>query len=181
MKAKLLSQRIPKCQRLMQPSPLQKPFEIPKELLRETEEVSEEMSSPAPSRVNMIAKYIAHTVPNTRRKYILPILEKLKVVNYMFNDMNEFQKDGEAEYPRKGFDLISYLMRNEKAGVHPPIGFNTYLKGILAKLKKPSSSRTPESKPNKVTTAERLRKLSNHESSPETSESQSIKWTKWKD
>ncbi|GFU26632.1 uncharacterized protein NPIL_138781 [Nephila pilipes] len=37
MKAKLLSHWIPKYQHLMQPSPPPKPFEIPKELLQETE------------------------------------------------------------------------------------------------------------------------------------------------
>ncbi|GBO36463.1 hypothetical protein AVEN_216191-1 [Araneus ventricosus] len=37
MKARLLSHWIPKYQHLMQPSPLPKPFEIPKELLQGTE------------------------------------------------------------------------------------------------------------------------------------------------
>ncbi|GIY63401.1 uncharacterized protein CEXT_148621 [Caerostris extrusa] len=49
----------------MQPS--QKPFVIPKELLQ-TDALHEEISSPVPSRMNMIAKYIAYTVPKTRKK-----------------------------------------------------------------------------------------------------------------
>ncbi|GFY68638.1 uncharacterized protein TNIN_142601, partial [Trichonephila inaurata madagascariensis] len=59
-KDKLLSHWIPKYQRLMRPPPPQKPFEIPKELLQETE-AEQEISSPAPSKLNMIAKYIAYT------------------------------------------------------------------------------------------------------------------------
>ncbi|GFY45646.1 uncharacterized protein TNIN_204381 [Trichonephila inaurata madagascariensis] len=54
-KAKLLPHWIPKYQRLMQQPPPQKPFEIPNELLQETE-VEQEISSPAPSKFNMIAK-----------------------------------------------------------------------------------------------------------------------------
>ncbi|GFW03035.1 uncharacterized protein TNCV_156551 [Trichonephila clavipes] len=130
MKAKLLSHWVPKYQRLMQPPPPQKPFEIPKELLQETE-AEQEISSPAPSKLNMIAKYIAYTIPKTRKKYILPILEKLREVNYMFNDMNELQRNEKTEYRSNGIDLFSYLMRNEKTVSHPPTGFNTFLQGIL--------------------------------------------------
>ncbi|GIY70271.1 hypothetical protein CDAR_248021 [Caerostris darwini] len=93
VKAKLLSHWIPKYQRVMQPSPPQKPFVIPKELLQ-TDALHEEISSPVPSRMNMIAKYIAYTVPKTRKKYILPILERLRESNYTFNELNELEKDG---------------------------------------------------------------------------------------
>ncbi|GBM36458.1 hypothetical protein AVEN_234836-1 [Araneus ventricosus] len=74
MKARLLSHWIPKYQRLMQPSPPAKPFEIPKELLQETEVEQEEKPTALFSRKNMIAKYIAYTIPKTRKKYIIPIL-----------------------------------------------------------------------------------------------------------
>ncbi|GFQ65888.1 uncharacterized protein TNCT_203901 [Trichonephila clavata] len=206
VKAKLLSHWIPKYQRLMQPPPPQKPFEIPKELLQETE-AEQEISSPAPSKLNMIAKYIAYTIPKTRKKYILPILEKLREVNYMFNDMNELQRNGKIEYRSNGIDLFSYLMRNEKAVSHPPTGFNTFLQGILDaniplgwignkyvkdmlllsqmdpkwKERESSSAITPESTRAKKLTAERLRKLSNGENAPEASETRPKKWTTWKD
>ncbi|GFR34186.1 uncharacterized protein TNCT_592821 [Trichonephila clavata] len=60
VKAKLLSHWIPKYQRLMQPPPPQEPFEIPKELLQETE-AEQEISSPAPSKLNMIVQNILLT------------------------------------------------------------------------------------------------------------------------
>ncbi|GBO42845.1 hypothetical protein AVEN_73530-1 [Araneus ventricosus] len=131
-----------------------------------------------------------------RKKYILPVLEKLKEVNYSFNDMNELQKDGKTEYRSNGIDLFSYLMRNEKANAHPPPGFNTFLQGILkAKICEiPVASLTIGFETERAKFAEntriqtlesdnrgRLCKLSNRESSPETSETQSIKWTNWKD
>ncbi|GFW14532.1 uncharacterized protein TNCV_2358561 [Trichonephila clavipes] len=129
MKAKLLSHWILKYQRLMQLPPPQ-PFEIPKELLPETE-ADQEISSPATSKLNMIAKYIAYTVPKTRKKYILPFLEKLREVNYRFNDMKQLQRNEKTEYRSNGIDLFSYLMRNEKTVGHSPTGFNTFLQGIL--------------------------------------------------
>ncbi|GFS30285.1 uncharacterized protein TNIN_120801 [Trichonephila inaurata madagascariensis] len=113
----------------MQLPPPQKPFDIPKELFQETE-AEQEISSPAP-KLNMIAKYIAYTIPKTRKKYILSILEKLIEVNYMFNDMKELQRNENTEYRSDGIDLFSYLMRNEKAVGRPSIGFNTFLQGIL--------------------------------------------------
>ncbi|GIY02175.1 uncharacterized protein CDAR_115721 [Caerostris darwini] len=89
VQAKLLSHLIPKYQRLIQPS-LQKAFEI----LKETEEgFHEEISSPAPSTTNRIAKSIAYTVPKKRKKCIIPILEKLREINYTFHETNELQKD----------------------------------------------------------------------------------------
>ncbi|GIY91703.1 hypothetical protein CEXT_518071 [Caerostris extrusa] len=51
----------------MQPPPPQQPFVIPKELLQETDALHEEISSPLPSRMNINAKYIAYTVPKTRK------------------------------------------------------------------------------------------------------------------
>ncbi|GFW01590.1 uncharacterized protein TNCV_4085051 [Trichonephila clavipes] len=111
MKAKLLSHWIPQYLRLMQPPPPQKPFEIPKEFLQETE-AEQEICLPAPSKMNMIAKYIAYTIPKTRKKYILPILENVREVNDMFNDM--MQRNEKTEYRSNGIDLFRYLMRNEK-------------------------------------------------------------------
>ncbi|GBO33619.1 hypothetical protein AVEN_102719-1 [Araneus ventricosus] len=132
MKAKLLSHWIPKYQRLMQPSPPSKRFEIPKELLQETEvEQEEKTHSPLISRTHMIAKFISYTIPKTRKKYIIPILEKLRDANYIFNDMNELEKDGKTEYRSNGIDLFSYLMRNERDNRPPPLGFHTFLEGIL--------------------------------------------------
>ncbi|GIY30402.1 uncharacterized protein CEXT_323601 [Caerostris extrusa] len=95
----------------MPPPLLQKPFEIPKEILLKTETLNEKISSPAPSRMNMIAKHISYTIP---KKYILPILERLRETNYVFNEMNELEKDGKTEYRRNGIDLFNY-MRNERA------------------------------------------------------------------
>ncbi|GIY72696.1 uncharacterized protein CDAR_67571 [Caerostris darwini] len=115
----------------MQPSIPQKPFVIPKELLQ-TDALQEEISSPVPSRMNMIAKYIAYTVPKTRKKYILPILERLRESNYTFNELNELEKDGKTEYRSNGIDLFNYLMRNEIDHRKPPVGFNTFMQRILA-------------------------------------------------
>ncbi|GBM64705.1 hypothetical protein AVEN_175200-1 [Araneus ventricosus] len=79
----------------------------------------------------MIAKYIAYAIPKTRKKYIIPILEKLRDVNYTFNDMNEFQKYGKTEYRSNVIDLFSHLMRNDRADSQPPPSFHTFLQGIL--------------------------------------------------
>ncbi|GBM03063.1 hypothetical protein AVEN_14570-1 [Araneus ventricosus] len=128
--------------------------------------MQEEISSPAPSRVNMIAKY---TVPKSGKKYIftIPILEKLREVNYTFNEMNELQKDGKSEYRSNGIDLFSYLKRNERAGGQPPPVLISSCKGFLLllsqtdpKRKEPTSPRTSkEFRSKKFTTAERLEKL----------------------
>ncbi|GFQ85002.1 uncharacterized protein TNCT_1881 [Trichonephila clavata] len=157
VKAKLLSHWIPKYQRLMQPPPPQKPFEIPKELLQETE-AEQEISSPAPSKLNMIAKYIAYTIPKTRKKYILPILEKLREgildANIPLGWIgNKYVKD---------MLLLSQMDPKWKE-------------------RESSSAITPESTRAKKLTAERLRKLSNGENAPEASETLPKKWTTWKD
>ncbi|GIX71539.1 uncharacterized protein CDAR_81251 [Caerostris darwini] len=200
VKAKLLSHWIPQYQRLAQPPPFHKPFEIPKELLQETE-----ISSPVPSRMNMIAKYIAYAVPKTRKNYILPILEKLRETNYTFNKIKELEKDGKTEYRSNGIDLFSNLIRNERIDRKPPIGFNTFMQGMLAanipiqrignkylkeqlilsqldpKLKEASSPRTQESKTKKRITSKKSRMLSSRENSPDMSETRPINWTSWKD
>ncbi|GIX84027.1 uncharacterized protein CDAR_270401 [Caerostris darwini] len=198
VKAKL-SHWIPKYQRAMQPPP-QKPFVIPKELLQ-THALHEEISSPVPSRMNMIAKYIAYTVPKTRKNIFYPFW-KGSESNYT---LNELEKDGKTEYRSNGIDLFSYLMRNERADRKPPVGFNTFMQGILAtnisiqwignkyvkdrlilsqldpKLSELSSPRTSASKPKKRTTSEKSRTLSSRESSPHMSETQPLKWRNWKD
>ncbi|GBM57722.1 hypothetical protein AVEN_222563-1 [Araneus ventricosus] len=79
MKAKLLSHWIPKYQRLMHPPPPPKPFEIPTELLQETEVEKVETPPSLISGTNTIAKYVAYAIPKTRNKYILPILENLEM------------------------------------------------------------------------------------------------------
>ncbi|GBM56902.1 hypothetical protein AVEN_227392-1 [Araneus ventricosus] len=131
MKAKLLSHWIPKYQRLMQPPPPTKPFEIPKELLQETEVEQEEKPTALFSMKNMIAKFIAYTIAKTRKKYIILIWEKLRDVNYTFNDMSELQKDWKTEYKSNVIDLFSYFMRNERPDSKPPLGFHTFLQRIL--------------------------------------------------
>ncbi|GFW57064.1 uncharacterized protein TNCV_3473471 [Trichonephila clavipes] len=115
----------------MQPPPPPKPFEIPEELLQETEVEQEQTPSPMISMTNMIAKFIAYTISKSRKKYIIPILEKLRDVNYTFNEMNELQKDGKTEYRSNGIDLCSYLMRNERDNRNAPPGFQTFFQGIL--------------------------------------------------
>ncbi|GFU66990.1 hypothetical protein TNCV_1390761 [Trichonephila clavipes] len=95
----------------------------------------------------------------------------------------------------------------KKTVSHPPTGFNTFLQGILdaniplgwignkyvrdmllltngSKWKeRESSSVAPSdsSKPKTLTTAERLRKLSNGENLLEATETRPKKWTSWKD
>ncbi|GFQ91586.1 uncharacterized protein TNCT_577511 [Trichonephila clavata] len=65
VKAKLLSDLIPKYQKAMQPPPPPKPFEIPPELLTESE-LSLTNIPEVPSRINIIAKYIGYSIPKTR-------------------------------------------------------------------------------------------------------------------
>ncbi|GFX64849.1 uncharacterized protein TNCV_4193441 [Trichonephila clavipes] len=126
VKAKLLSHWIPKYQRLIQSPTFPKPFEILKELLQETEVEQEQTLPPMISMANMIAKFIAYTIPKSRKKHIIPILEKLRDVNYTFNEMNELQKDWKTEYRSNGIDLFSYLMRNERDIGNPPRAFHTF-------------------------------------------------------
>ncbi|GFX40266.1 uncharacterized transposon-derived protein F54H12.3 [Trichonephila clavipes] len=122
IKAKLLSDLIPKYQRVMQPPPPPKPFEIPPELLTEPE-LPLTNKSEVPLRINILAKYIGYAIPKTRKKYILPILETLKDANYTFNDKNEFEVDGKPEYRSNVVDLFSYMMKNDQRVLTPPTGF----------------------------------------------------------
>ncbi|GFU97752.1 putative uncharacterized transposon-derived protein F54H12.3 [Trichonephila clavipes] len=122
IKAKLLSDLIPKYQRVMQPPPPPKPFEIPPELLTEPE-LPLTNKSEVPLRINILAKYIGYAIPKTRKKYILPILETLKDANYTFNDKNEFEVDGKAEYRSNVVDLFTYMMKNDQRVLTPPTGF----------------------------------------------------------
>ncbi|GFU35602.1 uncharacterized protein NPIL_431721 [Nephila pilipes] len=41
------------------------------------------------------------------------------------------QKDGKTEYRSNGIDLFSYLMKNERDNRPPPLGFHTFLQGLL--------------------------------------------------
>ncbi|GFR30117.1 uncharacterized protein TNCT_379591 [Trichonephila clavata] len=67
IKAKLLSDLIPKYQRVMQPPPPPKPFEIPPELLTEPELPLTNIPE-VPSRISIMAKYIGYSIPKTRKK-----------------------------------------------------------------------------------------------------------------
>ncbi|GFV28547.1 uncharacterized protein TNCV_3984981 [Trichonephila clavipes] len=122
IKAKLLSDLIPKYQRVMQPPPPPKPFEIPPELLTEPELPLTNIPE-VPLRINIMATYIRYAIPKTRKKYILSILETLKGANYTFNDKNEFEVDGKPEYRSNVVDLFSYMMKNDQRVLTPPTGF----------------------------------------------------------
>ncbi|GFX69195.1 uncharacterized protein TNCV_3563711 [Trichonephila clavipes] len=122
IKAKLLSYLIPKYQRVMQPPPPLKPFEIPPELLTEPK-LPLTNKPEVPLRINILAKYIGYAISKTRKKYILPILGTLKNANYTFNDKNEFEVDSKPEYCSNVVDLYSYMMKNDQRVLTPPTGF----------------------------------------------------------
>lgn len=130
LRGKLLSQLIPKYQRSMQPK---KQFEFPAELkniMEPPEEMKQE--SAAVSITPMIAKYLSHAVPKSRKKYILPILESLKNANYVFNDMGELEVDGKPQHRSNAIDLFSYVMRDLRSTEIPPKGYQQFLRGIYA-------------------------------------------------
>ncbi|GFX60957.1 uncharacterized protein TNCV_1897171 [Trichonephila clavipes] len=83
-----------------------------------------------PQRINMLAKYIGYVVPKVQKKYILPILEKLKDANYTFNDKNELEINGKPEYRSNAIDLFSYIMKNDRSVLTPPKGFNKFFTAI---------------------------------------------------
>ncbi|GFR01053.1 uncharacterized protein TNCT_16661 [Trichonephila clavata] len=130
VKAKLLSDLIPKYHRAMKPTQSTTPFEIPSELLAESE-LPNEKPLEIPLKLNMMAKYIGYAVPKTQRKFILPILEKLRNANYTFNDQIELEVNGKPQYRSNVIDLFSYLMKNERTNVTPPIGFTKFFEAIL--------------------------------------------------
>ncbi|GFV83640.1 uncharacterized protein TNCV_3612141 [Trichonephila clavipes] len=105
--------------------------------------------------------------------------------------MNELQKDGKIEYRSNGIDLFSYLRRNERDNRNPPPGFQIFLQVILntnipiewignknvkelmllsqadPKGKYQSSPiALNESKPKKLSIAERLQAFSSPETKP---------------
>lgn len=127
VKAKLLSDLIPKYQRAMQVPPAPKPFEIPSELFAD---VSSPMKTPIlTSRENELSRLIGYVVPKTSRKFILPILEKLRNNGYTFNEQNELEVNGKAEYRSNVIDLFSYMMKNERNAL-PPRGYNHFFNAI---------------------------------------------------
>ncbi|GFQ81658.1 uncharacterized protein TNCT_9761 [Trichonephila clavata] len=130
VKAKLLSDLIPKYHRAMKPTQSITPFEIPSELLAESE-LPNEKPLLIPSKLNMMAKYIGYAVPKTQRKFILPILEKLRNANYTFNDQSELEVNGKPQYRSNVIDLFSYMMKNERTNVTPPKGFTKFFEAIL--------------------------------------------------
>ncbi|GFR16920.1 uncharacterized transposon-derived protein F54H12.3 [Trichonephila clavata] len=130
VKAKLLSDLIPKYHRAMKPTKSATPFEIPSELLAESE-LPDGKPLEIPSKLNMMAKYIGYAVPKTQRKFILPILEKLRNANYTFNDQSELEVSGKPQYRSNVIDLFSYMMKNERTNVTPPKGFTKFFEAIL--------------------------------------------------
>lgn len=128
LKAKLLGQLITKYHKLMKPEP-EKKFEIPPELLQSIEPSETEIPDLPPVPF-AIAKYLGHAVPKTRKKYVLPILEKLKDIGVTFNDRNELVVDGKPVFRSNVVDLISHIMRDtQKPGV-PPRGFDQFFRAI---------------------------------------------------
>lgn len=126
VKAKLLSDLIPKYQRAMQVPPPPKPFEIPSELLADLSPIKTPILT---SRENELSRFIGYGVPKTTRKFILPILEKLRQNGYTFNEQNELEVNGKAEYRSNVIDLFSYMMKNERNAL-PPRGFNLFFNAI---------------------------------------------------
>ncbi|GFQ65034.1 uncharacterized protein TNCT_554131 [Trichonephila clavata] len=122
IKAKLLSDLIPKYQRAMQPPQPPKPLEIPPELLTEPELPLTNIPE-VPSRISIMAKYIGYSITKTRKKYTFPILETLRDANYTFNDKNEFDFNGVTERNSHAVDLFSYMMKNDQRVLTPPTGF----------------------------------------------------------
>lgn len=138
LRGKLLSQLIPKYQKSMQPPPPPKPFEIPPELLPninpiEMNESAERIESLESEDVitTVIAKYLMHAVPKSRKKYIIPILVKLKNAGYKFNDNNELEVNGKPEYRSNAIDLFSHLMRDLRRTEPSPRGFEKFYRGIF--------------------------------------------------
>lgn len=142
LRAKLLSHLVPKYQKLMQPPPPKKLFDIPQDLLNTLNNepqtsVSKESDKMLENEVSdidyspQLAKYLAYAVPKSRKRYILPILEKLKNINYTFNKEAELEVNGNPENKSNAIDLFSYLMRDLKANEFPPKGFNKFLKGVF--------------------------------------------------
>ncbi|GFQ97488.1 uncharacterized protein TNCT_111771 [Trichonephila clavata] len=101
VKAKLLSDLIPKYHRAMKPTKSATPFEIPSELLAESE-LPDGKPLEIPSKLNMMAKYIG-----------------------------ELEVSGKPQYRSNVIELFSYMMKNERTNVTPPKGFTKFFEAIL--------------------------------------------------
>ena len=129
LRGKLLSQLIPKYQKSMLPTP-PKTFELPPELFKnetETESYSENKDVATP----VVAKFVMHSVAQSKKKHIIPILERLKSLGYQFNDRNELEVNGKPQYRSNAIDLFGYLMRDMRREEPPPRGFESFLRGVF--------------------------------------------------
>lgn len=143
LRAKLLSHMVSRYQRIMQPPPPKKPFEIPPELLSALDSTPPSIEVPKDSSENLqkeppeientdlLVKYLAYAVPKSRKRYISPIIERLKNINYVFNDHNELVVEGELEPRSNVIDLFSFLMRDLKQNEIPPRGFEKFFNGLV--------------------------------------------------
>lgn len=128
VKAKLLGQLVTKYHRLMEPKP-EKKFEFSPDLLQTLEPPETDIPDLAPVPF-AIVKYLGHAVPKSRKKFILPILEKLKEVGISFNDANELVVNNKPVFRSNLIDLFAYLMTSsQKPGV-PPKGFDNFYRAI---------------------------------------------------
>ncbi|KMQ82986.1 hypothetical protein RF55_21265 [Lasius niger] len=135
LRAKLLSQLIPKYQRAMlpppPPPPAPKPPELTEDLLGSLEHTKTPIEEESISeRDQFLVKYLSHAVPKTFKKFTLAIIRKLRNVGYIFNDKGEIEEYEKPVYRSNVIDLFSYLMRDPKKYDPPPRGFDTFLRGI---------------------------------------------------
>lgn len=133
LRVKMLSNLIPKYQKLMQPSVKKFPETFLDELNKLKDENPVEVKSsskPSTSYVSNIAKYLAYIVPKSKKVYIHPILEQMKNAGYTFNENNELVVKGNTEHNSNVVDLFGYLMRNLKTSGYRPIGFNAFINAI---------------------------------------------------
>lgn len=129
LRGKLLSQLIPKYQKSMLPTP-PKTFEFPPELVNNeipTENSLENKDVLTP----VVAKFVIHTVAKSKKKHIVPILEKLKNIGYQFNEQNELEVNGKPQHRSNAIDLFGYLMRDMRKEEPPPRGFESFLRGVF--------------------------------------------------
>lgn len=134
LRGKLLSQLIPKYQKSMIPP---KTFELPPELFNNKTSESSIAEIPESSFVNkdvltpLVAKFVIHAVAKSKKKHIVPILEKLRNIGYQFNERNELEVNGKPEHRSNAIDLFGYLMRDMKNEEPPPRGFENFLRGVF--------------------------------------------------
>ncbi|GFY37336.1 uncharacterized protein TNIN_33351 [Trichonephila inaurata madagascariensis] len=79
----------------------------------------------------MIAKYIGYAIPKIQRKFILPILEKLRNANYTFHGQSELVVNGTPEYRSNAIDFFSSIRKNVPTNVTPTKGFTKCFVALL--------------------------------------------------